>query len=121
MQITRDSLNVTFPASIEPLQYLDSIGVVLPRGSQLLTYENGSFATFSHNAEDVRHLVRFVRRYFLMAFRIVPDADFIILRQEALGSKKGVSPLVSERQLPGQVRRNWLDRIRHKFFGSKDF
>lgn len=92
IQMTWNSLNISFRSSLEPLQYLNTIGVALPKGSELVDYDAGSFATFSHNANDIPGLTQFARQYFLAAFNIALNTDTVILRDEALGEKKAVSP-----------------------------
>src|SRR3990172_1813430 len=64
VQITGDSLNVSFPVSIKPLQYLKSIGIVLPKGWELIDYESDSFATFKHGSKDILGLIQFIKQYF---------------------------------------------------------
>jgi tetratricopeptide (TPR) repeat protein len=90
VQITWNSLNFSFPFSSEPIQYLKSKGVALPKGSKLLNYESGSFATFDHGADDIPGLAQFVRQYFLSAFNIAPDINSLVIGQEQLGKKKDV-------------------------------
>lgn len=98
IQITWNSLNFSFLSSVEPLQFLKSMGVSLPKSSKLLAYETGSFATFSHGSNDIPGLTQFVEQYFLSAFKIVPDVNSIIFSQENLGKKKDVLPPTPERK-----------------------
>ena len=96
VQMTWDALNVPYPSSIAPLQFLQSIGVALPRGVELVEYESGSFATFHHDANDIRGFAQFVMQYFLAVFKIEADIDSIVLEQEEFGRKKNAIQPPSE-------------------------
>lgn len=114
VQLTVDSLNVSFPVTEEPLGYFKSVGVTLPAGSQSLGFEAGTYATFSHDGGDVQGLTRFVRQYFLRMFKIAAEGESVVCGQEALGPRR-------EKPVPAPPagRENWWDRLRERFFSPK--
>jgi len=65
IQLTWDSINVSFPRATHPKETLTEFGIDLPILVELASWEANTFATFSHNAEPVLGLSEFVTAYSL--------------------------------------------------------
>jgi hypothetical protein len=92
-QITCDALNMSFPTSAQPLQYLKAIGVALPKRWEVLDYEADAFATFQYAPDDIPGLVQFIQQYFHSGFKLALAPDTVALKKENLGKKKAAQPV----------------------------
>jgi hypothetical protein len=119
VQITWDSLNVSFPVSAHPLNYIKSLGIALPKGSELLNFETESFATFSHDGGDIPGVTRFVQQYFHRAFQILPTLETVVLRREQLGKKRNSFSPSSAHGASTKPVDDWLGRLKKKLLPFK--
>ncbi|HEY1067111.1 MAG TPA: hypothetical protein VGE52_13400 [Pirellulales bacterium] len=78
IQLTWDSLNFAYPATVPPMELLARYGIVAPEFVNLEDWRPEQYATFSHAAEPRAELVAFIEAYIAQVLGVAPTTETLL-------------------------------------------